>query len=617
MANLYFKSVHLKNFMSYREASVILDRTGTILVGGVNNNPEDGASSNGCGKSSLFSAISWCLTGETVSGAKEVSNIYFKDKTEVSVEFDFDNSSYRITRTKNPSNLFIYVNGENKSGKGIRDTDIILKKYLPQLSSTLINSVVILGQGLPQRFTNNTPAGRKEVLEQLSNSDAMISDLKERLDSRNKSLKFNERDLEDTILKIKTRLEINEREIKTLQYEISSLPTEDSLIYNKILVESKLRKLDEERIELEKYVESLTELLNEKIVEKDVLTKEYVDGLKKLSFDNDSIFSNELLDVSSDIKALSTKILELDSVSDTCPTCGQKLPSVHKIDTTSLKEELKKKKDRRVYLQKAVEDIRNRNDSLKESYNNSYDEKFSELSSCISVHSEDIDMQKSKLDNIIRSIIEYNSELESINKKLSSIDVEKKVRQNNIQKLEEESKILEDKLYSTNVELDNIKERLNVISKMSTLVKRDFRGYLLGNVISYIESRAKLYALDVFGTDKLSFCLSGNNIDISYDGKDYSVLSGGEKQKLDVVIQFAIRDMLSTFLGFSSNILVLDEITDSLDSIGVSKVFNLINSNLTDVNAIYIISHHVDELEIPADDEIIIIKGVDKISRIV
>ena len=75
--------------------------------------------------------------------------------------------------------------------------------------------------------------------------------------------------------------------------------------------------------------------------------------------------------------------------------------------------------------------------------------------------------------------------------------------------------------------------------------------------------------------------------------------------------------MLCTFLNFSSNILVLDEITDALDTVGVTKIFNLISSHLQDVEALYIISHHTDELEIPADDEIIIIKGDDKISRII
>ncbi len=74
--------------------------------------------------------------------------------------------------------------------------------------------------------------------------------------------------------------------------------------------------------------------------------------------------------------------------------------------------------------------------------------------------------------------------------------------------------------------------------------------------------------------------------------------------------------MLCSYLNFSSNILVLDEITDSLDIVGAQKIFNLISNNLTDVETIYIISHHTD-FEIPCDDEIYIVKGDDKISRIV
>ena len=74
--------------------------------------------------------------------------------------------------------------------------------------------------------------------------------------------------------------------------------------------------------------------------------------------------------------------------------------------------------------------------------------------------------------------------------------------------------------------------------------------------------------------------------------------------------------MLCLFLNFSSNIIVLDEITDSLDAIGAQKIFNLISNNLNDVETIFIISHHTD-FEIPVDGEISIVKGDDKISRII
>ena len=69
------------------------------------------------------------------------------------------------------------------------------------------------------------------------------------------------------------------------------------------------------------------------------------------------------------------------------------------------------------------------------------------------------------------------------------------------------------------------------------------------NVIEFIDKKAKEYCKDIFLTDKIEFCLNGNNISISYDNKEYEVLSGGEKQKVDLIIQFAIRDMLCKFLN--------------------------------------------------------------------
>ena len=105
---------------------------------------------------------------------------------------------------------------------------------------------------------------------------------------------------------------------------------------------------------------------------------------------------------------------------------------------------------------------------------------------------------------------------------------------------------------------------------------------------------------------------------ISNDLKDknYLVLSGGEKQKINLIIQTSIRDMLCQYLDFHSNILVLDEITDSLDSIGCDKILSLIAKRLIDVESIFIISHRARELEIPYDSEITIIKDESGISRI-
>lgn len=617
MAKIYFKHLSITNFMSYETAEIDLNKTGNILVGGINNNPDDNAKSNGCGKSSLFSALCWCLTGETVSGAKDVANIYLNGKTEVSITFDLDGNSYKITRTKNPSNLFIYINGENKSGKGIRDTSELLEEYIPQLSSSLINSVIILGQGLPQRFTNNSPSGRKEVLEKLSNSDFMITDLKERLSKRKITLLDQQRQLQDDNLTNSTSIKLNNDNIRLLTEELNTLESKEDLIISLNNVESRLDELSEEIIEFEELDEVFQETFSDKNLEYTKINNEYLDALNSVEQVDTEEQEDKLLDLKSEYKLLNNKIRELENVTDMCPTCGQKLPNVTKFDTTDLRIELDNKLKSISTLEQEIDDINIKNKNNISLCKQLFDEKINDIKEDLDIIKTDIVENNKKLQSINNTKVELEKEKLDIENRINSLEENILYRKNKILDLTEKNKKLNEKLYNNNEQLDIINERISINSKMQTLVKRDFRGYLLNNVISFIEMQAKSYSLVVFGTDKLSFKLNNNNIDIAYDNKDYSVLSGGEKQKLDIIIQFAIRDMLCTFLDFSSNILVLDEITDSLDSIGVNNIFDLIDSNLNDVEVVYIISHHVDELEIPADGEIIIIKGEDKISRIV
>ena len=96
----------------------------------------------------------------------------------------------------------------------------------------------------------------------------------------------------------------------------------------------------------------------------------------------------------------------------------------------------------------------------------------------------------------------------------------------------------------------------------------------------------------------------------------FDSLSGGEKQRCDLILQFAIRDLLQTYLGYSSNILVLDEIFDNLDKQATTKIIDLITEKLKDIESIFIISHHADELTIPIDSELLIVKNEFGISEV-
>lgn len=120
----------------------------------------------------------------------------------------------------------------------------------------------------------------------------------------------------------------------------------------------------------------------------------------------------------------------------------------------------------------------------------------------------------------------------------------------------------------------------------------------------------------MFGTDELDVRLDDNDLDIAYCGKMFDNLSGGEKQRVDLILQFAIRNMLIFYLGADSNMLVLDEITDFLDKRSCDAVMSLVESELDSIDSVFIVSHHAEELELPIDSELHVVKDENGISEI-
>lgn len=619
MNSIKFNCVKLNNFLSYKEAELRLDRNGFILVNGENKNPTDNSLSNGCGKSSLFNAIAWCLTGQTTSGIKDVSNIYLNETTSVEVDFNINDTKYKVVRTKNPSNIKIYINGEDKSGKGIRDGEQLLAEYIPSLTSTLINSVIILGQGLPQRFTANTPAGKKETLEKLSNSDFMIAEIKDRISRRKAYLNTEIRNIEDSKLKLETELNLNNQSIEKTEEDINNLLAEN-IKDKEIKLEEEQYNLGQKKLERDRLSEKLTEEEDEvgqiEYNHSELLSNnlDKVEEFKSSLTNTDELIS-EVNELNSEIKVKEQELEKLKNIKDTCPTCGQKLPDVHVVDTTSLEQEIGE-------LTHIFDVKRAELDRINEERHELVNNFKEQLSIEVKEHEELLNKAKFSLVNKRNTLKSIEREVQDLEISVNTIKLEIDNYENKLNSLKKELDNLKvsvnnskEEYQRLDVEHINKQEHLAVINKMESLVKRDFRTFLLSNVIEYLNNKCQEYSQVVFNTTELVISQDKNTISIKYAEKEYETLSGGEKQKVDVIIQLAIRDMLRTYLDFSSNILVLDEITDSLDIVGASQLLNLITTKVTDVEAIYIISHHTD-FEIPIDDEILIVKESDSFSRI-
>lgn len=617
---LTFKNIHIENFLSFGTADLLLDRGNYVLVKGENENPVDNAESNGSGKSAIFDAIVWALTGTTTRECKNVSNINSDNGAKVTLYFNVDDCEYEVTRTKDykplGSTLKIIRNGEDVSGKGIRDSEKLLSEYLPDLTSSFLGSVIILGQGLPQRFSNNTPSGRKDVLEKLSKSDFMIDDLKQKVSDRKTQIQKLIRENEDKLLAATTSKSRMLKQKESIDRYLQELPDKHELqekidTYNR-KVEELVQEAEGKKQRLES--ESITELSKEKeckLLQLSSLNSSMYSELEQKK----SEYSDQINELSERKQSLKSYIRTNENIRDVCPTCGQKLIGVEKPNVDKERQELSE-------VETSLFDISAKRDSELNVIKDSYMKKSKELDNEIQQLGNEI-LEKSKAQSELkRSIEELQKSIEQCKYRVASLVGQMDALEENAVRYNQEltsicdqlNEIEKEILYYTN-EQGPLNRRSEIISKMNTILSRDFRGYLLTNVINYISDRAKFYSMQVFGNDNIGFQLAGNAIEISFDNKEYSNLSGGEKQRVDLIIQLSIRDMLCKFMGFSSNIIVLDEFIDGLDAKGCEQILGLIANNLTDVGTVYIITHH-SSVAIPTDDEIIVVKDSNKISRI-
>lgn len=615
-----FRRLVLHNFISFGHSELVFGDDGFIKVSGVNENIDDLATSNGSGKSSIWEGIVWALTGDTIRGTKQVSNIYGDDGTYVELDFNIDSVNYVITRSKDhkeyKTGLKIVVDGKDCSGKGIRDSEKLLAQYLPDITASLLGSVIILGQGLPQKFTSNSPSGRKEVLEKLSKSDFMIEDLKSRVAKRKEELTKLIRQHKDALIAIESKIAVLEEQISKNTTYLDSLDKEQlelAVSFHSKEMERLQLILDACKVLIEKYdVEladcsaKLVELSNVNTSNISAVNNEYQYRIDELT--------NSLWAARNKVQTLQNEIRKLENIQDVCPTCGQKIPDVVKPDTTELKQQLEQATAELTVIQSDLDttksELKLKIDSIENDYRNS--------SLVISKQQDNIKTAKASKQSELRAAeVSWNSakaqhdaatmQLQELEYTISSLSSIINENQSQIEELNRES------LYN-NTEKDQQQSRLDIVNKFDTALKRDFRGYLLSTVIEYIASRAKEYSKVIFETDKIDFCLDGNNIEISYMNKSYENLSGGEKQKIDLIVQFSIRDMLCNHLGFTSNILVLDEVFDALDMTGCQKVLDVISS-LSDIKNIFIVTHRKD-LAIPCDRELTVVKSSSGISEL-
>jgi hypothetical protein len=217
-----------------------------------------------------------------------------------------------------------------------------LGEVLPDVTKDLIASTIIIGQGMPNKFSSFSPSGRKELLEKLTKSDFMVEDIKQRVGSRQADLNKQLRSCEDSLLIHTTQNKASEASLKAKLDEISIAVKPDFI--------GQINELTDQINNIQKDIDSKTEQIKFYEAEETKFNAELVkvleDNTAELSVEKeayDSVYKScftEKARLESEIRSLNRTISNLKAVKDTCPTCGQKLPGAVKPDTSAQEQEV-------------------------------------------------------------------------------------------------------------------------------------------------------------------------------------------------------------------------------------------------------------------------------------
>lgn len=651
---MIFKRIKIQNFFSFgpEEETLNLDKTGLYLITGKNDQT---GSSNGSGKSTVFDAICFALFGKVTKDVNlpNIVNNQTGQDCKVELWFKINKDNYWITRyrmhKKHHDNVYVY--------KGKHDEEHIISKAEKRDTQELINNIinfnyksfinaVMMSQENISGFLQADQAKKKEIIENILQLEIMtkyhwITQQKKKI-ARN-SLKTFELESENI-------LNLIDNTKKTMIEYVESCKKQKEGIKQKIdKLNEELNEIEEMNIEEELNKIKRNQQLENEIEQKMSIYQQRMDKIKTLDGQiqniedsrleyRELIKSNkksiektekEIEDTKSDIIKLKEKIEDAKQNPETCPLCKNEINEHdHKFWINEQEEKLNDYEEHQQQLEKNLE-------SLSEKVND-WEHKVDELKS----HSLQIHIEKEK---IIEETKLLKEEYSSI--KLEEVKDEKELKELNNRKLEIESTIhalenekvidknylskLKEQVLAHQEEHKNKKSEIKEMTKKFVVLqwwedslsskKRSMKSWCINNILGYFNARIKFY-LDRFFDGSVSVQLDNelNETIESYNKERFTgSFSGGEKQRLNLAILFALYSLTKANISTKINIMFLDEIlSTSLDDKGISTVLELLEEMKENNETVYIIDHKDNFKDYPAFENIVIHKDKDGYSHI-
>ena len=563
----HLKNITVKNFLSVgnQTQAVDFDKQALTLVLGSNLDlgGDDTGSRNGTGKTTIVNALSYALYGQALTNIKK-ENLINKTNSKamlVTVEFEKNNTKYRIERGRKPNLLKLFVNdsqlktdeSEDDSQGDSRETQKAIEQML-EMSHTMFKHLVALNT-YTEPFLSMKAADQREIIEQLLG----ITLLSEKAEV----LKLLVKESKELITSEQYKIEGIKGANENVQKSIDSLGIKSSAWENKKTADIEsigraMMRLETVNIEAELSAHSQLKLWLEHNTK--------ITNLNKQKATLQSALGQAE-------KSLTKYTRELESLANkTCHACEQELHD-HKHEEMSS------------VAQQHLEESKKYFDKVSNDYNKIVEE----------LGIGDVPWRPQTFYETEAEALGHKNNLDSLEKSLTSRIDELNPYEEQIQELKKTA--IQEINWDIINTLTKLKDHQEFLHKLLTNKDSFIRKKIIDQNLSYLNKRLSYY-IDKLGLPHVVIFQNDLTVEITQLGQDldFDNLSRGERNRLILSMSFAFRDVWEG-LYQGINLLFIDELVDAgMDSAGVESALGVLKKMARERNKnIYLISHK-DEL---------------------
>lgn len=561
-----FQTVSATNFRSFKHFTLDLEDAGVSLVQGKIEGGSETLESNGAGKSSIFSAISWALFGKFVhvSGAKvsgdKVIRRGSQGGTHVSVVLQTDDHRLIVERYRghevHGDKIRLFVDGKLATQSSNPKTQLLIEALLGTTPELFFNLIYISEATLRESFAFESDAQRKKILvgalPQFQQFNKARAAVKDSLGNYIDSIKKLESELSAHTMAVSelkaTSQGVDTEGVEARIKELSTLDVYRSKMYDAIKIQIDTLKTEA------KILGEKDPVLHEKV-------KTSTETLTRLQQEMTGLFAEQ--------KLLKKSIQKFATLSGVCPTCEQLI----------LPDQRQKHEDE--YREK-LEQCESKIDLL-----------TNQLTVAMDDHSNAM-LEREELLQTIRSLLKQVELHERECREWDSLrhagDAERERLLIFLSRVSDAQAATELRMNELNIRVEELKTLIHTAKQYESALRNWLDGFGPRGVVSHGLNQV----LDIL-TEKTAQWLwklwhEGATFQFEFSGDDLSKieaklflnqtlvdvesLSSGETRRLCLAICFGLREALQTLVGWRSNLLVLDEVFDGLDGQGRMKVLH-------------------------------------------